>query len=66
MSTVPEVTVARHAGMRVLGLSGITNVAILDPTEDRQASHAEVLLAGEIIGPRLSALVRGVLRRLSL
>lgn len=65
MSTVPEVTVARHAGIRVLGISGITNVAILDPDEDREANHEEVLEAGKVIGPRLIALVGGVLRRLA-
>jgi purine-nucleoside phosphorylase len=64
MSTVPEVTVARHAGVRVLGISGITNVAILDPDEDREANHEEVLEAGKVIGPRLMTLARGVLRRL--
>jgi len=64
MSTVPEVTVARHAGVRVLGVSGISNIAILDPAEDRQASHEEVLVAGKQFGPRLIALLRGVLRRL--
>lgn len=64
MSTIPEVTVARHAGLRVLGISGITNIAILDPEEDREASHEEVLRAGKTIGPRLMALIRGVLRRL--
>ena len=64
MSTVPEVTVARHAGVRVLGISGITNVAILDPDEEREANHEEVLEAGKVIGPRLMTLVRGILRRL--
>jgi len=64
MSTVPEATVARHAGVRVLGISGITNVAILDPDEDREANHEEVLEAGKVIGPRLLTLVRGILRRL--
>jgi len=65
MSTVPEVTVARHAGMRVLGVSGISNIAILDPNSDQTASHEEVLMAGREMGPRLMALLRGVLRRLA-
>jgi purine-nucleoside phosphorylase len=64
MSTVPEVTVARHAGIRVLGISGISNIAIFDPAEERQASHEEVLEAGKSMGPRLLRLIRGVLRRL--
>jgi len=64
MSTVPEVTVARHAGMRVLGISGISNIGILDPTEEGEATHEEVLLAGRETCPRLMTLLRGVLRRL--
>jgi purine-nucleoside phosphorylase len=64
MSTVPEVTVARHAGIRVLGVSGISNVAILDAREGGEASHQEVLEAGRQIGPRLMKLIRGVLRGL--
>lgn len=64
MSTVPEVLVARHAGLRVLGLSGITNVAIDDPDSAEEANHEEVLAAGKTIGPKLMALLRGVLAAL--
>jgi purine-nucleoside phosphorylase len=64
MSTVPEVTVARHGGIRVIGISGISNVAIVDPSEDRKTTHEEVLEAGKIIVPRLVALLKGVLREL--
>jgi purine-nucleoside phosphorylase len=62
MSTVPEVTVARHGGTRVLGISGISNKANLDGSTP--TSHEEVLAAGEMLVPRLTALIRGVLRRL--
>ncbi|HET7012258.1 MAG TPA: purine-nucleoside phosphorylase [Anaerolineales bacterium] len=62
MSTVPEVTVARHGGTRVLGISGISNKANLDGSTT--TSHEEVLAAGEALVPRLTALIRGVLRRL--
>jgi purine-nucleoside phosphorylase len=64
MSTVPEVTVARHGRIRVLGISGISNVAIDMPTEGQEASHEEVLVAGEQMVPRLSSLICGVLARL--
>ncbi len=64
MSTVPEVTVARHGATRVMGISGISNVAIVDPSEDRKTTHEEVLEAGKIIVPRLVALLKGVLREL--
>ncbi|MBN1122501.1 MAG: purine-nucleoside phosphorylase [Anaerolineae bacterium] len=64
MSTVPEAIVARHGGMRVLGFSGISNVAIDDPDSDRETTHEEVLEAGKVIVPRLTAILRGLLRRL--
>jgi len=62
MSTVPEVNVARHGGMRCMGVSGISNKANLDG--ETITTHEEVLEAGEVIVPRLTALIRGVLRRL--
>lgn len=62
MSTVPEVTVARHGGTRVLGISGISNKANLDG--DTLTTHEEVLAAGKQIVPKLSTLIRGVLKRL--
>jgi purine-nucleoside phosphorylase len=64
MSTVPEVTVARHGGIRVLGISGISNVALPEAVAGQEASHEEVLAAGRQLVPRLAALVRGVLLRL--
>ena len=63
MSTVPEVIVARHGGMRVLGISGISNKANLDG--NTETTHEEVLQAGRILVPRLESLLRGFLRRLS-
>lgn len=62
MSTVPEVTVARHGGTRVLGISGISNKANLDG--NTVTTHSEVLEAGRIIVPKLEMLIRGVLRNL--
>jgi len=64
MSTVAEVTVARHGGIRVLGISGISNVALTEPVSGPGTSHEEVLAAGQQIVPRLVALVCGVLARL--
>jgi purine-nucleoside phosphorylase len=62
MSTVPEATVARHGGQRVLGISGISNKANLDG--ETLTTHEEVLAAGDIIVPRLTALIRGILQHL--
>lgn len=64
MSTVPEVTVARHGGIRVLGVSGISNVAPTESGSDQETSHEEVLAAGQEIVPRLIALILGVLAEL--
>ncbi len=64
MSTVPEVMAARHLGMRVLGFSGITNMAIDDIDAEAAANHEEVLEAGRQIAPRLIALLRGILAAL--
>ena len=64
MSTIPEVIVARHAGMRVLGISAITDMAV-GPGAVNEISHQEVLAAAERIKPRLAAVVRGVLASLA-
>jgi purine-nucleoside phosphorylase len=62
MSTVPEVSVARHGDQRVLGISGISNKANLDG--NTKTTHEEVLEAGKLIAPKLEMLIRGVIRRL--
>ena len=62
MSTVPEVIVARHGGLRVLGFSGISNKANLDGSTI--TTHEEVIEAGKVITPKIEAIVRGVLRSL--
>jgi purine-nucleoside phosphorylase len=60
MSTVPEVIVARHMGMRVLGISLVTNSATGD--EEGEVNHAEVLAAADAARPLFSTLVRSVVR----
>lgn len=60
MSTVPETVVACHAGLRVLGLSGISN-ALSGEEDGPQTTHEEVLEAGRILVPRMMTIIRGVL-----
>lgn len=62
MSTVPEVIVARHGGLRVLGISGISNKANLDGST--VTTHQEVIEAGKIITPKIETIIRGVLKRI--
>jgi purine-nucleoside phosphorylase len=62
MSTVPEVIIARHGNMRVLGLSGISNKANLDGAT--LTTHEEVMEAGKVITPKVEKIIRGVLHSL--
>jgi purine-nucleoside phosphorylase len=62
MSTVPEVIVAIHAGMRVLGISIITDLCLPDALEP--ASVEKIIGVASRAEPNLTALVRGVLGRL--
>ena len=48
MSTVPEVTVARHCGMRALGISLVTNKCVMDYDTQNAANHEEVLETGRM------------------
>ena len=62
MSTAPEVLVAAHCGMQVLGVSLLSNMAagILD----QPLSEEEVLIAAEAGKEKFSALIRGCLKRM--
>lgn len=60
MSTVPEVIVARHGGMRCLGFSGISNKANLDGST--VTTHEEVIEAGQVLTPKMEKIIRGVLQ----
>ena len=62
MSTVPEVIAARHADMRVLGLSTITNVG--SPDAPSETSGHDVIAAAQKASEKLIAIVRGVVRGL--
>jgi purine-nucleoside phosphorylase len=62
MSTVPEVIVAVHQGMRVLGFSIITDMCLPDALEP--TSVEKIIAVARAAEPRLGAVVRGVLERL--
>jgi purine-nucleoside phosphorylase len=55
MSTVPEVIVARALGMRVAGISCVTNLA--SGISPHPLSHAEVLETTKLVASRFEALV---------
>ncbi|MBI3926674.1 MAG: purine-nucleoside phosphorylase [Armatimonadetes bacterium] len=61
MSTVPEVTVANHAGLRVLGISCVTNVLHQGPSED---THQDVVDAALKASPGFLRLIRKLLERI--
>jgi purine-nucleoside phosphorylase len=58
MSTVPEVIVARHSGMHVLGISLITNYATGEEAEE--IDHSDILDVGNAAAPKFAAFVRGI------
>lgn len=62
MSTVPEVIVARHAGIEVLGFSCISNMA--SGILDQPLSHAEVMETTEKVKPKFLKLVLGIIETL--
>jgi len=75
MSTVPEVIVARHCGLRVLALSLITNAGVGDKPpsalhpnpvalDDGMASHAEVLQAADEASKDVERIIEATINQL--
>lgn len=64
MSTVAEVIVARHAGLRVLGISCITDLAL--PGVAYKLTHEEVLTKAEEAGPKFCRLMEGIVERIDI
>jgi purine-nucleoside phosphorylase len=64
MSTIPEVVVARHMGLKVLAISCVTNMAA--GISDEVLNHEEVLKTGERVKGDFVALIRAVLPEIAL
>lgn len=64
MSTVLEVIAARHAGMRVLGLSSITDMSVADREDHSGTSEQAVIEQAGRTGPRFRSLIRAILRQI--
>jgi purine-nucleoside phosphorylase len=64
MSTVPEVLVARHMGMRILAISTITDMATGIPGQIEHVTAEGVLEIANRAGERLAAVIKGVVAKL--
>lgn len=62
MSTVPEVIVARHGGMKVFAMSVITDIGISD--EPVKITHEEVLEAANAAAPKMAAIVSELVQQI--
>jgi purine-nucleoside phosphorylase len=60
MSTIPEVTAAHHAGMKVLGLSLITNKVVMPGDKAPPANHEEVIEAVNQRSEQLQTFVKKI------
>jgi len=64
MSTVPEVLVARHMGMRVLAIATVTDMATGIPGQIEHVTAEAVLEVANRAGTRLGEVIKGVIARL--
>jgi len=62
MSTVPEVIAAKHAGMKTIGVSCITNFAT--GISSQKLSHQEVTETAELVKEKFLALVSGIIEEI--
>ncbi|HZX21841.1 MAG TPA: purine-nucleoside phosphorylase [Clostridia bacterium] len=64
MSTVPEVIVAKHSGLKVIGISCVTDMAIFEGPET--ISHEQVMEIADKTRPKFISLVKSVINEVSL
>ena len=62
MSTVPEVIVANHAGMKVLAFSIITDLGVIGKIVE--VSHEEVQIAAKIAQPKMAEIMRAIVQEI--
>ena len=62
MSTVPEVIVANHAGMKVLAFSIITDLGVIGKIVE--VSHEEVQVAAKIAQPKMAEIMRAIVQEI--
>ena len=62
MSTVPEVIVANHAGMKVLAFSIITDLGVIGKIVE--VSHEEVQIAAKIAQPKMAEIMRTIVKEI--
>lgn len=65
MSVVPEVVVARHCGVKVLAISMLTNICVMDYDSKEKANHEEVLEVAKVRAKTMENLIMGILPKLS-
>lgn len=64
MSTIPEIVVAHHSGMKAIGLSLVTNKVLLPGEKGTHANHAEVLETANSRAEQMQALVKEIVAQL--
>lgn len=64
MSTVHEVIVAHHCGLRVIGFSLITNKIVTDYDAENEANHQEVLEAAKTRARDFELLITNLIRNM--
>jgi len=62
MSTVPEVIVANHMGMKCFGVSIITDLGV--PGKIVEISHEEVQLMGNAAQPKMTLIMKEMVKRI--
>ncbi|NLV62107.1 MAG: purine-nucleoside phosphorylase, partial [Clostridiaceae bacterium] len=60
MSTVPEAIAARHMGMKILGISCITNMAA--GVTDKPLTHEEVIETGKMVEKKFETLIMEIIK----